>query len=281
MKTKLLTIISIFFILFACENTTDPDPNPNPELASSYIDSARVALENVLYQLINDDNVNPEDADFSESRRLFNLALQNDPDNLDANFGLALTNFLIINQEEATNDLFNDWLEFFESGNQGFAKKGESLKPEFPQSVKDFAIPNKKLVRGIINMPKAALIDPPKFNDVQEYVENKIIPLLDFAIAALDAVDDNPDYKFMVSPRMQGDELADSVEIDLGEIYALQVMLNMLNTFANLTVAYNVDFWGYDSSEALAVFSKGGAFLKLRSGDEPMNNVKKLVFYGP
>ena len=96
MKIKVLSILITGCLFFACESSTDPDTEP--ELSATYIDSAKIALENVLYQLINDDNVEPADVDFSEPQRLFNLAYENDPKNPDANFGLALTNFLIINK---------------------------------------------------------------------------------------------------------------------------------------------------------------------------------------
>lgn len=277
MNIKFLTILGIIFLLFSCENTTDPNKS-DPELAATYLDSAMISLENTMYQIINDDNLQPEDVDFSETYRLYKLAYENDSNNLDANFGLALTNFLIINQEEKTNQLFDEWMNFFEETSGSFNKSTTAKKSSFPNSIKTFVIPGKEFVRGMINLPKAALVDPPKISDIQEYVENTIIPKLDFAISALDKIDDHSDYTFMVSPRMQGVDEADSVEIDLGEIYAIEVVLNTLNTFANMTIAYNVDMWSYDSLEAIQAFSKGGAFLKLRSGNNPMKKVKNSFF---
>jgi hypothetical protein len=74
--------------------------------------------------------------------------------------------------------------------------------------------------------------------------------------------------------------MGDSIEIDLTEIYALEVLLNGLYACANFTVAYNVDFYGMDSVEAIATFSKGGSFLKMRDNGKSMNNVKSGLISG-
>lgn len=275
MKYFCIFIAIFFFSLTGCKE--DSDNGTDPGKARETVNEANAALESVLYQLINGDINEPKDVNLQEPYNLFNTAYKQDPNNPDANFGLALTNLLMITQNEELDKVFKDWDAFFEEDNDGLGKNAASHKLDFPKSFKSFIFPKKALVQRCITLPKSALLDPPKFNDIQRVIEGQLIPRLEFAINALDRVDDHEDYVFMVSPKMQGDINADSVEIDLTEIYALEVAVNSLHTLANLTIAYNVDFWGFDSTEAIIAFSKGGSFLRLRSGATPMNKTKASI----
>jgi hypothetical protein len=273
---KIIFISLIFvFILFNCKESTSP--------SNVTVDEAEQALEDVLYDIINSDNIeSPENIDFSHAHQLFTELYQKNPADPDANFGLALTNMLMITQSAQMNNIFEEWEEFM-NGNDPLAKLNKSnrnrtsLKPHFPTSSNSLKLDSKNLVTGYINLSKSAYKNPPKFSQIQSFLENDLIPRLNKSLSYLDVVDNNPDYTFIVSPRMQGDIEADPIEIDLTEIYTLEAGLHALKALADLTVAYNVDIWGLDSLAALATFSKGGDFLTLRNGNTPMQDAKSSI----
>jgi hypothetical protein len=275
MKHIFILLALLFFLFTGCDETNEPDIDLDK--SKSLVDSARHALENVLFSLLNNGAESPQEVDFREPYNLYSQAYAADPNNMDAVFGYALTNMMMINQEQEINQVFEEWNDLL-SGNTGLVKSSKLNKPVFPTTRKHFEFPQKQLLKTIINFPKVALTDPPQFNDLQNLIDEYLLPKLDLALEAFDRIDDNPDFVFKVTPRMQGHTNADTLELDLTEVYAMQVMLGMLNSVANMIVAYNVDIWGYDSTEAIAAFSKGGNFLKLRKGAGPMNNVKNSLY---
>ncbi len=275
MNKLYMSIIAAALFIAGCSEQTSSGPDPNAARAT--VDSANAALEDVLYYMINSGVDDHRDINFSRPYNFFNRAYQQDPNNLDANFGLALTSLLMITQDDDFNNMVFDWESYFGTSVEGLGKSTSSFKPLFPVSFEGVEMPHRRLAYGLVNLPKKALQDPPTFNDIQSVIETALLPRLDVAIKALDRIDNNPDYTYMVSPRMQGDPGADSVEIDLTEIYVLEFYINMLNAMANFTISYNVDIWGYDSLQAISAFSKGGTFLSLRRGGQPMNNAKSSL----
>lgn len=270
MKFFIIMFSMLFLFLLGCED--ESSTGPDTDAAKASVDSANAALEDVLDALMNSEVNQPSDINFEEPYNLFNQAYKQDPNNPDANLGLALTNLLMITQSPEMSSVFNEWQALF--GGSGSFSKVSGNNSFFPSSANAFKFPVNRLVKGMMNLPKNAVNDLPQINTIQEMIETVILPRLDFAAEALDVVDDHPDFVFMVSPRMQGDADADSLEIDLTEIYVLELMINMLRAQANLTVAYSVDVWGFDSLEAITAFSKGGSFLKLRHGPSPMQDAK-------
>lgn len=276
MKVFLLIFALFFVFLISCEDDSSTGPDVNAAKVS--VDSAKAALEDVMNDLLNNEISQPADINFEKPYNLFNQAYKQDPDNPDANFGLAIMNLLMITQSPELAEVFNEWQSLFIS-DAGF-NKSSVAQSLFKTQASDLNLKLSNFVNGLINLPKAAADDLPKISNIQELIESIILPRLDFAATALDKVDDHPDYTFMVSPRMQGKIDADSLEIDLTEIYALESIINVLRAQANMTIAYNLDFWGFDSLQAISAFSKGGSVLKLRNGAAPMQTAKSALLAG-
>jgi hypothetical protein len=271
MKISLIScVLVILFLTFGCKSDKDSETILDPEGANTLVEEANQALETVLFNLINDGVEEPADIDFSLPNSLYKQAYEKDPENKDANFGLALTDMMMMSQDDQRlNDLFHNWDDYLNSDSDS-----PGTAPGFPGSVNALEIGTRQLIQSVFFTPKMAVTDLPELSDIQEIVEELLLPKLRFAIQALDFLDDYPDYTFIISGRMQGDPLEDQLEIDLTEIYILEVSLNMLYAIANMSVAYEVDFFGYDSLEALNAFSPGGTFLTLRNGGEPMDRAK-------
>ena len=68
--------------------------------------------------------------------------------------------------------------------------------------------------------------------------------------------------------------MADPLEMDLTEIYALQVSLHMLKIVADMAVAYNLDFTGYDSLGIVDALNPGSGFLTVRNSGQSLSDAK-------
>ncbi|MEE9162474.1 MAG: hypothetical protein V3U35_05830, partial [Candidatus Neomarinimicrobiota bacterium] len=85
-------------------------------------------------------------------------------------------------------------------------------------------------------------------------------------------------YSFAITPRMQGDAEADTVEFDLTELFLVEAAANLVRSFASVAVAYTVGPSAYDSAAVLDFLSQGGGFLSLRvGGDVQMGKAKETI----
>jgi hypothetical protein len=78
--------------------------------------------------------------------------------------------------------------------------------------------------------------------DLQRIIEETFIPAVDYALARLAVVEDDPDFQFIITPELQGDAEEDSLDLDLGEVYILDAQLRTLKAFLLVATAYNLDF---------------------------------------
>jgi len=275
----LFIIVALFFSMVSCNLEDSPTESIDEEGAKADIELANKALEDVLYSLINSEGIeNMDEIDFSVPFGLYTAAYAKDPTNQDANFGLGLTGIFMITQDEPVNNAYDEWQTYLESTTPFETPLNKinntALTIGFPTSLSFFSIPEKDLAKTILGTHKMALDDAPKLSTIQLIFENNLIPKLDLALSALDLVDDNPQYTFMITPKMQGDLDADSLEIDLTEIYALEVGVNVLKVVLDIAVAYNVDFTGYDSLGMLNAFTQGSSFLTVRNSGQSLADAK-------
>ncbi|MGD9898989.1 MAG: hypothetical protein AB7T22_07665 [Calditrichaceae bacterium] len=275
------SVLTVFLVL-ACSESDNGPTGDDPDGAKALVDQANEALGTVLYNLINSDGVSgPDEINFTEPFGLYNEAYAKDNSNLDANFGLGLCGILMMTQDQLLIDAFEDWSVYL-GENSPFeaplAKKSKSdVKIGFPTGIEYFNIPVQSFAKTMVGTQKMALADAPKLSTIQNILKSKMLPVLNFAITALDRIDDNPDYVFKITPKMQGDMLEDTLEVDLTEIYALEVSLNVLKAMVDMAISYNVDFSSYDSLGVKETFSQGSTFLTVRDGGVYLSDAKSSV----
>ena len=247
----------------------------DPSGAEQKVVEANEALELVLYDMINaPEPEEPSELDFTVPYGLYNEALALDPANADANFGAGLCGLMMITQDTEINQAWDEWSAFLDTtelfeppGGAGLQGCQPSL-PGFPSFQELSNLPPAMVPAAIGGMVAMAASSPPMFSDLQNLIENELLPRLQEAYNRLEVVDDDPAYVFTVTPQMQGDPEEDSVELDLTEIYAMEVSLLVADAFARILISYNVDFASYDSLGLLQAFQQNASnsFLKLRSG---------------
>ena len=130
--------------------------------------------------------------------------------------------------------------------------------------------------RGVAKSAQEVL----RVSDIQRVIEQHFIPELDYALARLEIVEQDPDFQFMLTLEFPEDEQGDSLEVDLGEVYVLDASINVLRAFLMIATAYNLDFddngsydFLQDSSDAeilrqLKRLDRHSPFLTLKASDK-------------
>ena len=128
-------------------------------------------------------------------------------------------------------------------------------------------------------MTQDAIDDPLKVSDIQETIEEEILPAIDYSLERLRIVEGDPDFTFELTPEMQGDEEEEPREIDLGEAYLIDAGLRLTKAVFLVATAYDFDF---DDNGSYAFLDSGsnenvlrhmerldktGTFMTLRSAD--------------
>lgn len=162
-------------------------------------------------------------------------ALSSDPSNAEANFGAALLGLFCVVIDEDVCALV------------------EQLGgPALPATLNDL-VTSGFSTTGTSNAASpfahvGAIVSPEVIpSEVQTVIENAIIPALDTILSRLANVESNSDFQFIITPAMSG---ADSnVEIDLGEIYALDLFASLLKGMLHVAISYD---WDYTTDNPLA-----------------------------
>lgn len=278
--------------LFTCEELESPvngngDENGDgngdgtvPELtAQELVDSANVALGQLMSQMVNNPPEPPFDGDYSGMQQvndLYNQALEKDANHTGANFGAGLTVLLLLVEDGSTFmeeierwEAFMDTTTFFgdsinqESGTGKVLAKQSNLITTNPFSVESVPkISATSYLKAMTSLPKYAQEDP-KFSDWQDLIESTILERVNNAIANLAVVEEEETFQFVVTPEMQGDPEAPTREIDLTEVYMFDAVLHGIQAVCNMVIAYDVNLSPYDSN-AFDRLEPGGTFMELR-----------------
>ncbi|WP_157452580.1 hypothetical protein [Chloroherpeton thalassium] len=284
----LLLILTVGLTVSSCSDDDDSSSGSSydPTKAESLVDEARAELETQLYGLITSELSGvdrPSDIDFSKSYALYSEALTYDPENKDAKFGVSFTSILNITQDADVNEAFDAWNNYMASRNVlNSGSDGEVLAflpLGFPVHFSDANVGIATPLAISAHLMTASTTDSiPQLEDAQEILEDVVLPVLTSAISRLDEVDDDASFKFMITPKMQGDENEDSVEIDLTEIYAMEAVLNMLKSSVLMTVAYDISMDGYDSTGVSnALTQSTTSFMALRTNGKTYMSAAKTA----
>ncbi len=278
MKTKriilslIITIIVGTFILSGCEEVLDPDfVSPEDSLAAiTAVEAANASMETLMDAMYNAEPDSVQDLlnilDYSEPYALYVEAHELNPKNSDANFGLALTGFLMLSQDNQLQDMLVRWESYFNVHDESETHLEPTSGFTLPLSVDGIRIPLTPIIGTPVALSKMSMEDVPQFSEFQSLVESLFLPVIEASIEALDAVDDSSDFVFLISPSMQGDFEAEPLELDLTEVYALEMGLYGLKSVLRAVLAYNFDFVSYDSLGIMTELSQGSAFATLKSG---------------
>ena len=265
------------------------------EEAIELVNDANAFLEDIFSDIYDsEDPDNSEDLidllDFSGAYSLYKEAQYLNPNNSDANFGVAVTGLMQVVQNQSFEDMVKQWDEYFSnntpfeeepSNNSVLGTRGFGL----PLSKKGMKIP----IVPFLNIPLRIASMPvdyvPQFSELQNIIRDIMLPYVDEGILALAKVEENSDYVFSISSDMQPDVGSSSLELDLTEVYIIDMMLHAIKAIGNTLIGHNFDFVTHDADGIVAELNLGSDFGTLNSmgesellaGHEAMENaISKL-----
>jgi hypothetical protein len=253
------------------------------EAAIALVEAANAELENVFSELYDSDEPDSIEAalnlfNFSEAYTMYAEAQYLDPDNNDANFGVALTGLMQITQDESFRDMIDKWDNYFanttpfkvqSTGANILGRNGFGL----PLNTNGLRVPVSTFVGMPLSIARMTLEDVPQFSELQTIINEVFLPYVDQGIAALAKVEQTTDYEFLITSDMQPDVGASSLELDLTEVYAVDMMLHVISGICNTVIAYNFDFITHDDDGIVAELNQGSEFAALNSsGESDLNN---------
>ncbi len=272
--------------LESCSDDKNPSNPPPTDCAREKVLAANAALEQVLYEQLNDNAEDPEhpfDVDFREAEGLYQAALDCDATDPDALFGSAITGLLILSSDKEINAAFDEWKAYLED-HTPFEVPGGSGRalgiPVVPSGDPDaLRLPFDLIPMSALALATGGFGTPdPQLARVQAILRERVIPRAHSAAAHLAQVIATPGYTYQVTPRMQGDNDADAAEIDRTDLLLLRSACSLLEAACNVAAAYEVNFAAYDSLTLLQSVEQGSAWLGLRSdGEARMSSAHGLI----
>ncbi|MCF7808891.1 MAG: hypothetical protein K9N38_10280 [Candidatus Marinimicrobia bacterium] len=265
-------VVSVAMIAFTgCEELTDGVVSEEDSTAAvAKTDSATMLMEGMMNNMFNADPDSVEEMlellDFGDVYDLYSEAHALDPANSDANFGLAFTGFIMLTQDQDLQDMLLRWEDYFSVNEPFLVSEGNTLGRQgfgMPLSIDGFKIPVLPYLEMPVSLMKMSTGDVPQFSEFQDLVGTLFLPFVEESITALELVDDDPNYVFIISPTMQGESEATPIELDLTEIYAIEAGLYALKGVLNTVIAYNFDFVSFDSVGIVTELNQGSDFATL------------------
>ncbi|MDI6809006.1 MAG: hypothetical protein QME66_08505 [Candidatus Eisenbacteria bacterium] len=272
----LAVALTLSLILAGCENNPT-NATTDANLAKDKVTQANAAFESLLFTLISTEFAGvskPSHINLQPANSLYKQALALDPNNLDANFGAALTEILILTSDATVNATWDRWKAYIDTADVPFSVPGTMMKSGpfglprtgFPLNLKNARISPLMYPGTAFGMAKLSTQNPPQMHELQDILKNQVLPKVDYALARLVKVETNSSYTFTVTPKMQGDVNEDPLELDLTEIYSFEAMLNLARSFILVATAYNFDFASYDSAGWIGAMTQSSEFLGLKTG---------------
>lgn len=265
--------LSSWIIAGCSKNESTTASSADQAKAVERVNQANLIFVPRLALVISSEGKDTTGFDMSAATSLYKEALTYDPDNVDAHFGIAVTEFFTVFSDPSLRSAF-----------------ANLQSPTSLMSVSPFSVFDRKsgmerfggLLNGSIKSNLAQVIDPmypvkmarshvmsvngQPFSYYQGLIETKVLPSLSDAISHLNIVTQHSSYIFYITPEEVGENIGDSIRIGLTEIYVLLATCQTVDAGASLVVAYNVDYDATDSSAVKAAWQPNSAFLALRSG---------------
>jgi hypothetical protein len=116
-------------------------------------------------------------------------------------------------------------------------------------------------------------VTDPTIDELQQMCLDEVLPRITTCLARLAKVTADQDFTFIVTPKMQGDEGEDPVELDLTEVYATMAGLSALRAGLLHFTAYDFNLDAYTGEEMRAALTPGSSFGTLHpEGDGRMQS---------
>jgi predicted small lipoprotein YifL len=242
---SMLMVFGFLISIGACgKDGNNPAAPPDPDGARTEAQAGDQALAN---------------GDFQDANTHYRNALAMDPANPQANVGVAVTEIYLLRSDPDVAGVIDNF---------------GALAPPQPGLESERAARDRRLTvrlgaaagrsydplsngRMVGRILLEGVNDPPTLSRIQQIIKLKVMPKLTYAEQRLSVVETYPDFVYRIPPAVTGEP--DTLEMDLGEIYALDAILNSVHGWLGVLVAYNFDT-PYEGVKADSLLAPGTAF---------------------
>lgn len=272
-------------LTLACGSSEGPTgPPADPDQARALVRQANTALETILFDLVNGNPQYPRDVDFTAPAGLYAQALQADSGNLDAHFGVGLTGLLTLTTDTEVNSAFDEWKLYLDNHSPFEVPTGTGRLLGVPVGLATGAaglrLPFDLVPLSVVGAARLPLLGAdPQISRVQAILREKALPALASARAHLQTTASDPGYVFVVTPRMQGDDLEIPRELDRTDVLALRAACSLLEAACRIAVSYELGFAAYDSVTLVSNLQRGSGWLALGNGGAGHMQAARTAFF--
>ena len=265
---SLLSISIGISFLTGCKSQSPTDSTPkDPAKAVERVSQANQILVPRIGTIVSTGG-DSSSLNLSSANSLYREALTYDNDNLDAHFGVALTEMLTLFSDPSVSGLGGYGIPVFSVQPVISALKKGGGYQQFPypsvinvvESIKSLVQPS-GAVRSLL--AKTQVDNPPSYS--QNIVETKVIPVLADAIQHLQRITQSANYFFLITPQLMGTDSGPTYRIDLTEIYLLLAVVQFLDGGASWFASYNVDYSSATGASVTQAWQPSSSFLALRT----------------
>ena len=283
-RPRLILALAVVVVSSCGDEDVQPaSPEPDPTGAAALVQQANLSLERNLYYLHGSNVDHPRDLDFREAHRLYHDALELDPDNLDAHFGVGVTSLLVLTIDEEVDAAFDEWRDYLDN-HTPFELPSGAGKPlgvplGLPSGAELLRLPFDLVPACAIAQARTPMLDAdPQISRIQVILRDRVLPLVDPVREHLERVAQDPQYTFTVTPRMQGDDEETPREIDATDILALRAACSLLAAACRITVSYELGFAAFDSTNLVRNLARGSGWLALTPGGRADMGLARTAF---
>lgn len=233
--------IMLALSLLGCEGEEPTGGERDVELAAQ-----RVAEANVLV----------EQGDYAGANALYKEAMSLDPQNLDAHFGAAVTEALILEDDPEIADATEAWIEYFDEHPGPWPSPGFLGDTGLPLSAL-------ALIGGVVESMTSSAQGPPTMSEMQQILENRVLPVISYLLARFSVLESDPSFQFIATPGMTGEP--ESMEIDVGDIYLADAGVRVMRATIYFLISYDLDVDDYEEPSWETLLAEGSSFLTLHA----------------
>jgi hypothetical protein len=278
-----VTVLAAVFMA-GCGSSGDEPTGPGPvdkQRAAERVLQANQIMMPRMAAIFGNHSTDTSLFDMSSAIALYREALGYDNTNTQAHFGLALTELVNLASDRDVWTLIQGSTTLLPAIAQGPAflagPYAAGVKKDAGMSVLPFsagadaALPFSSFAGGLI--PRTSAGHAPSY--YQNIVETRVLPVTADVIAHLNVLTQYPDFAFYITSSMAGTELADSVRIDLTEVYVVLAAVRGLAAGCSFAVAYDIDYPDTSAAGVTQAWSVSAPFLQLRTnGVQRMKDTK-------
>jgi|GEM_PF-2763034 len=266
--TNFLSILLVFVVVFTIsgcdlfgDDDDDNDESGNQTLADEYFNHGTNLLQEALYLNINSgsDRVILATLELDAVLLAFNRAIEHDSNHSGAHFCLGVIDAALVTNEERFKTLFSD-LHSFEFLYRIFEFRYPIFDDTINGGSEKAIITPFNLMHSITNLDEnEQIINYETQQEIREY----ILPEIAKAIQHFELVWADEDFTFGITPRMQGDENFDIIEIDRTDIAAVLFALHSVNATLNHLISYDMQIGDINGVDLQNVLVQDSPFLTL------------------